>query len=192
MVSFRTTLLALAGAVAVSADYWIDPESVSMADRTAWCNDQRSTCPVICLQTSTGDPVDNTCNPENLTYGCVCSDGKTPNMTEYTLTLPYHTCREWGRQCQEACGAGNNECASSCVEDHPCGAQEPQRVNKTTTTTMPATTSEPKPTNQIYDSMGGEGSNDDNESAAGLVRFGDSYGLAVVAGGLFAGVAMLL
>lgn len=34
MVSFRSTLLALAGAVAVSADLWIDPESVSMAERS--------------------------------------------------------------------------------------------------------------------------------------------------------------
>lgn len=28
MVSFRTTLLALVGAVAVSADYWVDPDTV--------------------------------------------------------------------------------------------------------------------------------------------------------------------
>jgi hypothetical protein len=28
MVSFRTTLLALVGAVAVSADYWVDPQTV--------------------------------------------------------------------------------------------------------------------------------------------------------------------
>ena len=28
MVSFRTTFLALVGAVAVSADYWVDPKTV--------------------------------------------------------------------------------------------------------------------------------------------------------------------
>jgi hypothetical protein len=34
MVSFRVTLLALASAVAVSADYYIDPESVPMSTRS--------------------------------------------------------------------------------------------------------------------------------------------------------------
>jgi hypothetical protein len=34
MVSFRTTVLALASAIAVSADYYIDPESVSLSDRS--------------------------------------------------------------------------------------------------------------------------------------------------------------
>lgn len=33
MVSLRNTLLALASAVAVSADYWIDPESVPLSTR---------------------------------------------------------------------------------------------------------------------------------------------------------------
>lgn len=36
MVFFRTTLLALAGAVAVSAqsDYWVEPDSVPLQDRS--------------------------------------------------------------------------------------------------------------------------------------------------------------
>jgi len=36
MVSFRTTLLALAGAVAVSADYVIDPNSVDILTRSTF------------------------------------------------------------------------------------------------------------------------------------------------------------
>lgn len=34
MVSFRTTFLALAGAIAVSADYWVDPDTVLLQDRS--------------------------------------------------------------------------------------------------------------------------------------------------------------
>ena len=55
-------------------------------------------------------------------------------MSEYTLTLPYFTCTEWGNQCVKACG-NNNQCANSCREDNPCGAQEPRRPNTTSTTT---------------------------------------------------------
>ncbi|GAB1310047.1 Cdp-alcohol phosphatidyltransferase protein [Madurella fahalii] len=191
MVSFRSTLLALAGAVAVSADLWIDPETVSMAERMAWCRDQESSCPTICLQTTTGPPITNTCNPEDLTYGCVCSDNRQPNMTEYTLTLPYHVCMRWGDQCVTACGHDNG-CAASCREDNPCGAQSPTRVN-TTTVTSTTSTATSAPTDRVYDDFDdSEGSTDSGENAAGALRFGNSYGLGVVAAGLFAGFAVML
>ncbi|CRK37183.1 hypothetical protein BN1708_016577 [Verticillium longisporum] len=45
---------------------------------------------MICSQTSEGDPLVNDCNADALQYGCICSDGQKPNMTEYSLTLPYH------------------------------------------------------------------------------------------------------
>ncbi|AEO70025.1 uncharacterized protein THITE_27104, partial [Thermothielavioides terrestris NRRL 8126] len=181
MVSFRTTLLALAAAVAVSADYWVDPNSVPSSDRHAWCDDELSSCPAICLQTSTGPPQVNTCDPDTLTYGCVCSDGKQPNLTEYTLTLPYYVCVEWGNQCVKACGS-DNQCASNCREDHPCGAQNPPRVNATTTSTT-ATTASATASNQVFTGLAdGSGSNTaGGNNAAGTLRLSDSFGLAVVA-----------
>ncbi|KAH6853371.1 hypothetical protein B0I37DRAFT_4961 [Chaetomium sp. MPI-CAGE-AT-0009] len=193
MVSFRTTLLALVGAVAVSADYWVDPDTVSPSLRKAWCSDQRSMCTPICLETSTGKPQVNTCDPDTLTYGCVCSDGKQPNVTEYTLTLPYHVCTAWGTQCVTNCGS-DSTCASDCREKHPCGAQRPTRVNDTSSTTtaaVPSATS--SAADQAYDGLAdGSGGSEDDRSAAGALRFADSYGLAMVAGGLFAGFAVLL
>ncbi|KAH6634030.1 hypothetical protein B0J18DRAFT_415085 [Chaetomium sp. MPI-SDFR-AT-0129] len=199
MISLRTTLLALVSVVAVSADYVISPDSVSESLRKAWCNDQLSMCRPICLETSTGSPQVNTCDPDSLTYGCVCSDGKQPNVTEYTLTLPYYVCTEWGNQCVTACG-NDNTCASECREKHPCGAQRPHS-NATSTTVSPTasatSTSTPSPDGQAFDGFG-DGSGDDsqgkggNGNAAGALRFGDSYGLAMVAGGLFAGFALVL
>jgi hypothetical protein len=94
-----------------------------------------------------------------------------------------------------ACGS-NNQCANDCREKHPCGAQHPTRVNQTTTSsTQTATaTSSPSASNQVFSGLGdGSSSNAGagNGNAAGVLRFGDSYGLAVVVGGLFAGIAML-
>lgn len=117
-------------------------------------------------------------------------------MTEYTLTLPYYVCTAWGTQCVAAC-AGDNQCASSCREDHPCGAQSPKRVNQTSSATAgPTATSSSAVADAAHTGFAGseDGSDGSNKghNAAGALRFGDSYGLAVVAGGLFAGVAMLL
>jgi hypothetical protein len=131
-----------------------------------------------------------------LTYSCVCSDGKQPNVTEYTLTLPYHMCTAWGSQCVKACGS-DNQCAGACREDNPCGAQSPKRVNETTSSATTSTASATSaPTNQVFDGMADDGSDGENtktdKNAAGALRFGDSYGLVVVAGGLFAGFAVLL
>ncbi|KAK3983914.1 hypothetical protein QBC44DRAFT_375745 [Cladorrhinum sp. PSN332] len=192
MVAMRSTLLALASALVVSADYWIDPNSVSLSERMAWCNDQRSSCPTICLQTTTGKPLINECDPTELRYGCLCSDNKQPNMTEYTLTLPYHVCTAWGTQCVAACGS-NNQCSASCREDNPCGAQSPTRVNSTTSSTMPATATPTSTGAGAVDGFAdGSSNNNGKGQSAGALTFGSVSNIAVAAVGLFAGFAVLL
>ncbi|KAK4231819.1 hypothetical protein QBC38DRAFT_205278 [Podospora fimiseda] len=192
MVAMKTTLVALASAIVVSADYWIDPNSVSLSERMAWCNDQRSTCPTICLQTSTGAPLINDCDPKELRYGCLCSDNKQPNMTEYTLTLPYHVCTAWGTQCVASCGS-DNLCSAACREEHPCGAQSPPGVNSTTSSTMSATAT-PTATNSGPAAGFADGSENNNGKgkSAGALTFGSVSQIGVVAVGLFAGFAVLL
>lgn len=71
---------------------------------------------------------------KNLTYGCVCTDGTSPNTTEYSLTLPYFICVEYVTQCVNACN-GLSSCQSACQQDHPCGAQDPKKYNTTATAT---------------------------------------------------------
>ncbi len=112
-------------------------------------------------------------------------------MTEYSLTLPYHVCVSWGTQCVTACGS-NNDCSSDCLQKHPCGAQSPTRVNVTTTTSTSASATATS-TNEVFNGLadGSSNGNSAKNAAAGL-RFGNSFGLAVVAGGLFAGFAMVL
>ena len=130
---------------------------------------------------------------EDLTYGCLCGNEKQPNISEYSLTLPYYVCQEWGNQCVKGCGQ-DNECSSKCREDHPCGAQNPSRHNatKTDTASSPDATDDP---NAIY--TGAPGSSDNSgdlssKKAAGVaLDVGRSYGLAIIFASLFAGFAML-
>ncbi|KAK3341136.1 hypothetical protein B0T25DRAFT_573541 [Lasiosphaeria hispida] len=195
MVSFRTALLALATAIVVTADYYIEPESVSLSMRMAWCNNELSTCPLICQQVSPGTTLVNTCDPETLTYGCLCGNNLQPNVSEYSLTLPYHVCQQWGIQCVSDCGS-NNECASSCQQDHPCGAQSPIKANSTTSSAMPSTSAGPTTTaNQVFTGLAGEATSTSTpagSAAPAVLRLGNAYGLAIVMGSLFAGFAMAL
>ncbi|KAK0734959.1 hypothetical protein B0T26DRAFT_88633 [Lasiosphaeria miniovina] len=202
MVSFTKTLLALAGALVVSADYYIDPTTVSLSLREAWCRDEKSTCPSICLQQSPGGTTKvNTCDPKTLTYGCVCGDGLQPNVSEYSLTLPYHVCQQWGENCVKSC-AGDNTCSSSCRQDHPCGAQSPTRINVTTTTSASSTASTAAATsNQVANGLAGQDNSNSNNNNGGsapgsaatrVAAFGSVYGLAIVLGGLFTGFALML
>ncbi|KAI5366254.1 hypothetical protein Slin15195_G077760 [Septoria linicola] len=126
-----TTLL-LSGARA-QQQYRIDPSSVSESTRDFWCQQQTTQCPLICLDqgSDTGATSSNDCNPDVLTYACVCENGLSPNVSEYSNTLPYSICTEWGTQCVSNC-AGNTECQSNCRTQHPCGAQNPTRQNTST------------------------------------------------------------
>lgn len=195
MVSFRATLLALAGTAVVAADYVINPESVDILTRRAWCNDELSNCPIICQQSSPGVVLSNSCDPETLTYGCVCSNGLQPNMSMYSLTLPFHVCQQWVIQCRKDCGI-NNSCASSCAEDHPCGAQDPPRANKTTSSSMTASATSGSSDPTIFNGMGGDGatgsSKPSGNAAPALAQFGNAYGLFVVAACVVGGVSVML
>lgn len=129
---------------------------------------------------------------ETLTYGCVCSDGLQPNMSEYSLTLPFHTCQAWGTQCVKACGS-DNACSSSCREDHPCGAQNPTKVTATLSTTTAAATGAGSSSTgpAVFNGLGdGSSSPAKTPSGASALEFGKAYGLAVVGASLFAGLAL--
>ncbi|KAI2603914.1 uncharacterized protein GGS25DRAFT_525191 [Hypoxylon fragiforme] len=180
MPSIRNILAAAVVFVSsVRADYVIDPSSVSLSDRNNWCQSEKSTCPLICQQTSTGSTLVNDCDPKTLQYGCVCGDNKQPNVSEYSLTLPFFVCQKWGDQCVQRCGQ-DNACSSSCREDHPCGARNPTRVNVTSTSSAPSATSSSASDDGdvIYNGLagsedGGSGSTTDNAA----FRAADSNGL---------------
>ncbi|KAI1091618.1 hypothetical protein F5B19DRAFT_457697 [Rostrohypoxylon terebratum] len=195
MPSIRSILAAAVVFVsAVRADYVIQPDSVSLTDRTNWCASETSTCPLICQQTPPGTTLVNDCDPKTLTYGCICGDQKQPNVSEYSLTLPYFVCQEWGNQCVKACGQDNG-CASSCREDHPCGALHPTLANKTASASSSATATSATATdsNAIYTGLAGSSdSNNDNDNAAFRLGANDGlFGFVILAASVSLGVFLL-
>ncbi|KAL5346593.1 hypothetical protein ACLOAV_008300 [Pseudogymnoascus australis] len=186
----------LAVAVASQEQYTILPSTVPIATRDVWCNDQRSTCPLLCTQFPGGSltTAANECDAETLTFDCTCGNGLSPNMTEYSLTIPFHICIEWGQQCVAGCG-GVSTCQAACTEDHPCGAQDPPRVITTSTTTSGAhgaastTDSGPAAHNGFGSGSGPdttEGTLTFPNAARTALNIGRSYGLSIVFTGIFA------
>ncbi|KAJ5899879.1 hypothetical protein N7495_004623, partial [Penicillium taxi] len=189
-----------------TATSYIDPDSVSLPVRReyfcqiltqklelnadflqeSWCASQISTCPLLCLQLpgSDGSKVNN-CTAETLDYSCICSNGASPNASQYSLTIPYFTCTEAGTQCVNNCG-GDSTCQGACRTDHPCGAQNPKRVNVTTTTSAAPTAS--TTVSSVISTTEATG------AAPRRMPFenGQVYGLCVLVGGFIAGFAVLL
>ncbi|KAK7404001.1 hypothetical protein QQX98_010228 [Neonectria punicea] len=203
MPSIRSIVLAVAATLfaVAQADYVIDPDSVPLSQRQAWCNSERYTCPLICQQTGDGTTKVNECDPKSLTYGCICGNNKQPNVSEYSLSLPYFVCQEWGNQCVTDC-AGDNRCSSACRQDHPCGAQDPKKYNTTSTakaTGAAATASATDDADTVYTDVdggddsdsGSDSSNDDESGSAAALEAGRKWGLAMVMGSMFVGFALL-
>jgi len=99
------------------------------------------------------------------------------------------------------CG-GNSQCQYNCRVDNPCGAQNPTRVNLTSSTSSSAVAgATDKPTGVVFSGFGGQTpaadaapSNGGGKQSAGVMAMdlGRSYGLAVVLAGIFAGFAVVL
>lgn len=134
-------------------------------------------------------------NQETLQYGCLCNNNMRPNLSEYSMTIPFHTCQQYGNECVKDCGAVNNQCASDCREQNPCGAQNPQKVNTTSSTAAVPSATPSKDPNQVFDGLAGgstDGADSNKGSGAAALHFGQTYGLAVVLTSLFAGFAIML
>ncbi|KAK9329309.1 hypothetical protein V1520DRAFT_343755 [Lipomyces starkeyi] len=106
----------------------IDPNT-----RLQWCQSEVATCPLICLDEGYS-ATSNLCYPDNLYYICQCSNGHSPNLTEYSLTIPYFVCQEQVTLCANNCGS-DNTCVSACRQNKQCGATNPTRVNVSSTST---------------------------------------------------------
>lgn len=115
-------------------------------------------------------------------------------MTEYSLTIPFHICIEWGQQCVAGCG-GVNTCQAACTEKHPCGAQDPSHGNSTATTSSAApgaTSTSPV----VYDGAGTSSTTGTTvakpNAAHAALDLGKSYGLSIVFAGIFAAFGLFM
>jgi len=196
-------LLAFSSMVAlVTTQYSIDPTTIDPAVRAQWCSAQQTSCPLICLQLpgASGLPESNSCDPGSLSYQCVCSNGATPNASQYTQTIPYFLCTEFDQECIKNCTGGSSTCQAACTQNNPCGAQNPTRVNSSSTTSTTGATGSPTGSSSgtgtgiVYEGFASSTNTAKSVAAARAIafEFGQLYGLGVVFASLFAGFAIIL
>jgi len=131
---------------------------------------------------------------ETLSYQCVCQvNGLSPNVSEYSLTIPYYICTETNNQCVRACGINNN-CANNCRTKNPCGAQSPTRV--TTTATSATATPTNSGSSSDLDTFGGDGNfasdGANNSGEQTMLDIGRTYGAAVIVTGALCAFGLML
>ncbi|MCJ1468961.1 hypothetical protein MMC07_007592 [Pseudocyphellaria aurata] len=189
----------------------IDPSSVDQNTKEKWCENQKTQCPLLCLQfpNLTSDATEaNDCDATSLNYDCICSNGLSPNASQYSLTIPYFECTEYANQCVKKCNDNDNTCQTACRTDHPCGAQSPTRVNITSSSSSTATptgssaasgsAASATDDSGVYTGFGGStstpssGSGGSNGAQALAIGFGRTYGLAIVLGSVCGGFMILL
>jgi len=187
--------------------YQIDPQVVPDSTRQYWCDQNVAACPLICLQqpgVETQTTEANDCDSDNLTYNCVCDNGIAPNITQYSQTLPYFICTEWGTQCVNNC-KGDSACGASCRADHPCGAQEPYKGNATVSSMLASASASKAAATSSHIPVTGFGGAAATSAPAGNSGNGGSTGaaaatfvpgaattMAVLFGTVFFGFAVLL
>ncbi|EEH33746.2 hypothetical protein PAAG_04795 [Paracoccidioides lutzii Pb01] len=193
-----SVLLTVSVLASLSSSQGLDPNNIPLQTRVVWCQNQMSSCPLICLQmpNATGRPIENGCDPATLTFSCVCSNGMSPNGSQYSLTLSYYICTEMNNNCVKACNSGDSSCQNKCREKNPCGAQNPTRV--TSTATSGATnTSAPSATGVVDTGLGGNPGmapkGGRNGAERGLVlEIGQVYGVGILVAVFLAGFSMVV
>ncbi|KAI5780688.1 hypothetical protein DFH27DRAFT_529505 [Peziza echinospora] len=180
--------LALAAGMAsfASAQFYPTPtpDDIDWNVRKLWCTQQTEVCPAICQDQSFLGADTNECDPDTLAYTCICEDGRQPNLTEYSVTLPYNIC-QWSKQeCVNNC-KGEATCSNLCFTGKNCGATDPRKVNVTSTATSTASkTGTATPTG----TDGGDEEDKFNPSMGQtLSAFGSVYGVGVMVAGIAVG-----
>ncbi|KAL1895081.1 hypothetical protein Sste5346_005503 [Sporothrix stenoceras] len=129
-------LSALGVANAVT-NFTINPDDVSLTQRSNWCTAQDNTCSTLC----DGNPKANSCTPSTLNYTCLCQNGSAPGLEYYTQTLPTFICQEAYSECNAA-NVGNAQAQSNCttsIQDQ-CGSLNPENYTAAAPSSTAATT----------------------------------------------------
>ncbi|KAI0381979.1 hypothetical protein F5Y04DRAFT_253704 [Hypomontagnella monticulosa] len=148
MFTARAAVVALSALSLVSAQansnstFTIDPSTVDISDRVAWCQGQTDSCGTIC-----GTATSNGCSVDTLDFQCVCQGGKSPDMNLYMNTMPWFVCEKLQSNCivqTENNAAGQKNCTSTFGDK--CGTEKVadhagEGASSTTTTSSSSSSS---------------------------------------------------
>ncbi|EME39321.1 hypothetical protein DOTSEDRAFT_83110 [Dothistroma septosporum NZE10] len=192
---FRSALLVTVTALSVvvgaqnystSGPLSVDVSQIDTATRQSWCRAQTNSCPEICG----GQANPNTCDQTTLNYTCTCTDGSTPNITNYDQTIPSFICAQWKSNCvanhpndldgqtgclSVVCGSANATSGESTASSS--SASSPSSTSSGSAATGSATGSA---------SASGASASATASSAAMALNIAQQYGTTIMGAGLLA------
>ncbi|KAK9776882.1 putative Extracellular membrane protein CFEM domain-containing protein [Seiridium cardinale] len=137
MFTRKVVAVALSALTVVSASnstFSIDPNSVTLSQRAAWCTSEINVCGQLC------DYSANNCDPATLDYTCTCTSGTSPDMNEYQDSLPYYICTQAFDNCISA-NVGSQTGQANCtttIKDQ-CGTKLASDSSSSTTSAASST-----------------------------------------------------
>ncbi|EME80167.1 uncharacterized protein MYCFIDRAFT_86794 [Pseudocercospora fijiensis CIRAD86] len=193
MFSSALLLAVTALSAAVSAQNYstsgpltINPSQVADSLRQTWCRAQTYNCPILCGGTASP----NTCDPNQLTYVCTCSNGNKPNISDYQSTLPFYVCEQWKANCVDS-NPNDLDAITGC-QSVTCGKQTVKAATASSTsasssaTASSSGTSKPATTATATASSSGAASSATGSSAAVAMHAAQNYGTGIFVTGLLA------
>ncbi|KAI1452351.1 hypothetical protein F4805DRAFT_31774 [Annulohypoxylon moriforme] len=102
-----------------NSTFTIDPNTVDISDRVAWCQGQTDSCGTIC-----GNAINNACSTDTLDFTCECQGGNYPDMNVFENTMPWFVCERLQSNCitqEENNAAGQKNCTETFGDK--CGTE---------------------------------------------------------------------
>ncbi|KXJ95930.1 hypothetical protein Micbo1qcDRAFT_158057 [Microdochium bolleyi] len=118
-----------------------NPGLVPLGDRVGWCNAQSNACGKFCISLGA-----NSCDENTLQFNCSCTNGQSPDLTEYKDTLPWNICQFNFITCNKA-GENNAAAQQACKQNiqSKCGTKAISDAKpidaSTTSSSAPSSTS---------------------------------------------------
>ncbi|GAT20497.1 hypothetical protein RIB2604_00701810 [Aspergillus luchuensis] len=203
-------LMSLAVAATASSNYTLPSDfnisAISLSERNSWCTAERNSCPEICGGVATSnscDPVGGTSTLgafSTLDFSCVCSNGSTADVAEYTQTIPFFVCEATYAQCIEDSPSLDEQEQCQETRDKDCGtlnASASSTTSSTTTTAASLTTSTGSSSSTGSGSSGSSASTTTTSSSSSTtsnaaMRLAQEHATGLLATVLFVGLRLIL
>ncbi|KJX94569.1 hypothetical protein TI39_contig4175g00002 [Zymoseptoria brevis] len=180
--------------VGANGQLMIDASQISSGERQSWCLGQRNNCPKVCE----GPANPNSCDSNTLEWTCTCTNGNTPNITDYTEMVPFYICQQWIANC--VASNPNDATAQFGCRSVVCGSQNASALavdssSSSSSSSSPSSSATGTPTTNGGGSSGTrptESAAASSSGAAVALNVAQSYGSGILAAGLLASFGLAL
>ncbi|GKZ20124.1 hypothetical protein AbraIFM66951_003300 [Aspergillus brasiliensis] len=191
-------LMSLAVAATASSNYTLPSNfnisAISLSERNSWCTAERNSCPEICGGVATS----NSCDSSTLDFSCVCSNGSTADVAEYTQTIPFFVCEATYAQCIEESSTLDEQEQCQETRDNDCGTLNASATTTTSSTTTSATSLTTSTSSSSSSGSSGStatttsSSSSSSTTSNAAVRLAQEHATGLLATVLFVGLRLIL